>query len=158
MLNTLQKSKIVVKSIKKSLYEPYFKAKNILIHNDDILTITSIPESSIRVYESEESIKNKIKNSYCPAGDSKDNPVLQLMKHIVFPVNESLKIERDKKFGGDLIFKEYKELEADFINKKLHPMDLKNSLAKELIEIFKKPRKYFEDKQDVLNSLGPNFL
>ncbi len=47
MLNTLQKSKIVVKSIKKSLYEPYFKAKNILIHNDDILTITSIPESSI---------------------------------------------------------------------------------------------------------------
>lgn len=117
----------------------------------------SIPESSIKVYESEESIKNKIKNSYCPVGDSKDNPVLQLIQHIVFPVNESLKIERDKKFGGDLIFKNYKELEKEFTDKKLHPMDLKNSLAKELIEIFKKPRKYFDGKQDMLKSMGPNF-
>src|SRR3990167_2028360 len=43
----------------------------------------SIPETCIKVYESEETIRDKINKAYCPSGISKDNPVLQLTKYVI---------------------------------------------------------------------------
>src|SRR3989344_5866245 len=45
----------------------------------------SMPETCIKVYESEETIRDKINKAYCPSGISKDNPVLQLTKYVIFP-------------------------------------------------------------------------
>ena len=118
----------------------------------------SIPSSHIKVYEPEEQIKEKIKEAYCLAGEIKDNPILQLCKFIVFPIKEKLKIERPKKFGGDSIFSNYADLEKSFLNKEVHPLDLKNTLSKELIEIFSKVRNYFEKNKDILKNLGKEFL
>ncbi len=110
----------------------------------------SIPESRILVHDSPEIIKKNINNAYCPAGIVQDNPILQLTKFIVFGVKDKLKIERDKKFGGDILFNNYESLEKEFVNKKIHPSDLKNALSKELIDIFKKVRNYFEKNQDLI--------
>lgn len=110
----------------------------------------SIPESRILVHDSKESIKKNINNAYCPAGIIQDNPILQLIKFIVFSVETKFKIERDKKFGGDIMFNNYEDLEKNFINKKIHPSDLKNALSKELIDIFKRVRNYFEKNQDLI--------
>jgi tyrosyl-tRNA synthetase len=110
----------------------------------------SIPESRVLVHDSEEIIKRNINNAYCPAGIKEDNPILQLTKFIVFGVKNKFKIERDKEFGGDVIFNNYENLEKEFINKKIHPSDLKNALSNELIEIFKKIRDYFEKNQDLI--------
>lgn len=118
----------------------------------------SIPESSIKVYESEKSIHEKLRNAYCPLGIVQDNPVLQLAKYIVFPVHGKLKIERDKKFGSDFVYNEYSELEKDFVAKSLHPLDLKAAIGKELTETFVKVRKYFEKNPDALQSMGQTFL
>ena len=118
----------------------------------------SIPESSIKVYESEQSILNKINNAYCPQGIVQDNPILQLAKYIVFPIRGNLKIERNPKFGGDILYNDYGVMEKDFADKNLHPQDLKKAMAGEIVSIFSKARKYFEGKQDMLKKLGENFI
>ncbi len=118
----------------------------------------SIPESNIKIYESQQSIENKIKKAYCPVGIVKDNPILQLAKYVIFPVKGKLKIERSQKFGGDMIYNSYEDLENDFVQQKLHPQDLKNALTKEILSVFSKVRKYFEMHVDVLKELGENFL
>ena len=110
----------------------------------------SIPESRILVHDSEEIIKKNINNAYCPAGIAQDNPILQLTNFIVFGVKNKFKIERDKKFGGDILFNSYEGLEKEFVNKKIHPSDLKNALSKELTKVFSKVRNYFEKNQDLI--------
>lgn len=117
----------------------------------------SIPESSIKIYESEESIKNKISKAHCPQGVVLDNSILQLAKYIIFPISGKLKIERNPKFGGDILYNDYTVLEKDFADKNLHPQDLKNTISEELIEIFKKVRNYFDKHKDILKELGENY-
>ncbi len=118
----------------------------------------SIPETHIKVHDSEEKIKKNIRNAYCPEGIIKDNPILQLCRYVIFPVRGKIRIVRDKKFGGDLEFKMYSELEKIFIDKKLHPLDLKNQVSAELVSMFTKVRKHYEKHRDQLEELGKNYL
>lgn len=119
---------------------------------------SSIPETVLKVYDSEESVKKKIKNAYCPEGVVKDNPILQLSKYMVFVVKGRMFVERPAKFGGDVTFNSYEELERAFSKKELHPMDLKNALTRDLIELFKPVRSYFAKRLDFLKDLGPQFM
>lgn len=118
----------------------------------------SIPESHIKVYDSVEQIKSKVNKAYCVIGEIKDNPVYQLCKFVIFPVKGKLKVERDKKYGGDTEFKEFDEFEKAYIEKKIHPTDLKLAVSSELIKIFSNVRSYFEKHRDVLEELGNAFL
>lgn len=119
---------------------------------------SSLPGSHIKVHDSEETIKKCINEAYCPAADIKGNPIIELCKYMIFPIKGKLKIERNKKFGGDIVFENYADLEKDFVDKKLHPMDLKNAVASELILSFSKVREYFEKNKEILNELGEKFL
>ncbi len=118
----------------------------------------SIPESHIKVYESEDSIRRKINDAFCPAGIAAGNPILQIAKYMIFPLHNKLRVERDKEFGGDIEFKDYTELEKYFVEKRLHPKDLKNAVANLIIKTFTKVRDHFEKHDDELKELGPNFL
>ena len=53
-------------------------------------------------------------------------------------------IERPEKFGGNLEFDSYEELEKEFSQKKLHPMDLKQSTAEYLNKLIDPVRKKLE--------------
>ena len=86
-------------------------------------------------------LQNKLNKAYCPEGEVKENPILSVIKLIIFPYHENFVIERPEKFGGKVEFKEYLDLEKSFLEKKIHPMDLKNSCAKYLSEILEKIRK-----------------
>lgn len=61
---------------------------------------------------------------------------MALLKYLIFILkegkNEKFVVERPEKYGGDLIYSNYLEVEKDFVEKKLHPLDLKNALAKEV--------------------------
>jgi tyrosyl-tRNA synthetase len=119
---------------------------------------SSLPETHIKVYDSIESIKSKVNNAYCPGGIIQDNPIMQICKMILFSLNKTVKVERVSKFGGDIIFNSFPSLEKEFVAKKLHPLDLKNTVSSELIKTFTKARKYFEKHSDILVNLGKNFL
>ncbi len=106
---------------------------------------SSVPESMISVTDSEQEIMGKMKEAYCPAKIVEDNPVLQIARLIVFPNIQSLKIERPEKFGGDIQFSDYQEVERIYGDGGLHPLDLKKAVARELSNIFAPVKTVFED-------------
>lgn len=104
----------------------------------------SIPGSGISVTDSDEDIKKIVKDAYCPEKVAVDNPMLQISKLIIFPLNKTMTIKRPAKFGGDISFKNYETLESTYKEGKLHPLDLKNCVAEELIKIITPIRKNFQ--------------
>ena len=119
---------------------------------------SSLPDSVIKVYDSEGTIRKKINGAYCPVGVAKENFVLQLAQFVIFADSDSLAISRDARFGGDVKFDSYAQLEFDFLNNKLHPMDLKRAVADHLVKKFERVRTYFGDNPDLLKELGPRFI
>jgi tyrosyl-tRNA synthetase len=104
----------------------------------------SNPDSAIFMTDAEEEIKRKIKKAYCPEGVVEENPVLEYCKYIIFEKFKTMKIERPEKFGGKLEFGSYEELEKVFSQKKLHPMDLKQSTAEYLNKLMEPVRRKLE--------------
>jgi len=101
----------------------------------------SIPGTGVSVLDSSETISKTIKNAYCPEKSKDENPILQIARLIIFPRFPKIKIQRDKKFGGDLEFSSYNELEKVYISSNLHPMDLKNAVTEYLEKIIAPIRK-----------------
>ena len=106
----------------------------------------SNPDSSIFVHDSAEEIQRKLKNAYCPAGIVEGNPVLEYAKHIVFEEFKELKIERPEKFGGNISFGSYEELEKAFVANELHSLDLKKGVAVKINALIGPIRSHFEKK------------
>ena len=80
--------------------------------------------------------EKKIKSAFCPAKVVENNPVLAICKYHVFPRMEAgMTISRPEKFGGDVHYDNYEQLEADFVSGAMHPMDLKKACADCMIEI-----------------------
>ncbi len=105
----------------------------------------SVPDSAIFITDSPEEIKRKLNKAFCPENEVEFNSVLDWAKYLIFRnEKDKLKIERPSKFGGKVIYNSYRDLEKDFLEGKLHPMDLKNAVANELIDVLEPARKYFE--------------
>ena len=102
---------------------------------------SSVKESFISIRDKKEEIKKKIRGAYCKVGDINNNPILAITRLVVFPKFEKVTIKRDKKFGEDLIFENYEDLEKAFESGKLHALDLKDSVADYLEEIIAPIRK-----------------
>ena len=101
------------------------------------------PESGISIHDSPEDIQRKIKNAFCPP-EVEGNPILAICKMVLFQQSPVLTIERPEKFGGKLEIQSYSELESIYGGGKLHPMDLKNGVAKALSDVLAPSREYFE--------------
>lgn len=102
---------------------------------------SSVPESLISIKDKKVDIEKKINKAYCRQGDVANNPILAILKLIIFPKLDKIKIIREKKHGGDLIFEDYSELEKMFEAGKLHPSDLKKSVSESLDKIIEPIRK-----------------
>jgi len=104
----------------------------------------SDPRTCIYMHDTLEELKEKIGKGYCPEGIVEGNPILEYFRYIIFKNLKEIKIERPKKFGGDIILGSYEDMEKQFISKKLHPLDIKNSCATELDKLIKPTREHFE--------------
>lgn len=108
----------------------------------------SLPNSAVFIHDSPKEIKAKIKSAFCPEGVATFNPILDWTKFIIFREKGSyLQIERPEKFGGNVEFRSYPELEEAYLNKTIHPLDLKNSVSQKIIEILTPARNHFEKEQ-----------
>lgn len=115
-----------------------------LLHGlDGDSKMSSSKGNFIAVDDSVEEITKKIKKSYCPQGEIKDNPMIEIAETFVYPKVEKLLIKRPEKFGGDLKLTKEELLES-FSNGSLHPMDLKNGIKDYLVEYLKPVREYME--------------
>ncbi len=102
---------------------------------------SSIPSSFISIRDKKEDIIRKVNKAYCKLGDIENNPVLSIAKLIIFPKFEKLGIKRDKEHGGNIMFKEYKELEKAFELGELHAEDLKKAVVEYLEKLIAPIRK-----------------
>jgi tyrosyl-tRNA synthetase len=91
--------------------------------------------------------------AFCPERTVKFNPILDVCKYIIFREKQVFTIERPAKFGGNIDFQSYQELETAFAEGKLHPMDLKNGVATELGNILEPVRSYFENNKEAKDCL-----
>ncbi|MFP3985447.1 MAG: tyrosine--tRNA ligase [Candidatus Bathyarchaeia archaeon] len=104
----------------------------------------SLPSTCIFVHDSPEDIKTKLKNAYCPPKQTTDNPVLEAARLVVFSNAEELTIVRPPKYGGAEVFTNCADLENAYRQGKIHPLDLKNSVAEALIQILEPVRSHFK--------------
>jgi tyrosyl-tRNA synthetase len=116
----------------------------------------SKPETCIFIYDTPAEIKQKMTRAFCPERTVAFNPVIDICKHIVFREKPVFTVERPSKFGGNIEFQSFNELETAYALGKLHPQDLKNSVATELAEILSPVRRYFAgntEAQECLNTV-----
>jgi len=117
-------------------------------------------KGKIGLLDEKEIVDKKVNSAYCPEGIVKENGLMAFVSYIIFPLKydagKKLKIERSDKFGGNVEYSSYKELENDFVSKKLHPLDLKKVVAIEINNLLEPIRKNFSKKQDLLREAYPN--
>jgi len=110
----------------------------ICIHNP-VLTgldgegkMSSSKGNFIAIDDDPDAIKSKIKKAYCPIGIVEGNPIFEIAKYYLeYP----LIIKRPEKFGGDITLKNCEELEKLYLEKKIHPMDLKKTVSDGIISV-----------------------
>ncbi len=104
----------------------------------------SDPDSAILMLDNPEDIKRKINKAYCPPNEIVENPVLDYCKYIIFELIESFKVERSEKYGGNIEYNSYEEMEKDYVEGKLNPPDLKPAVIKYLNQLLQPVKKHFE--------------
>lgn len=137
----------------RGLAKPVSNEQDALQRTIELKMSKSKPDTAIFMTDTQEDVQRKINKAYCLEGDIKENPVLEYCKYIIFESFERLGItefvvERPEKWGGTLRFATYTELEAAFAEKKLHPMDLKNTVVILIDQLLQPVRKHFEDNEE----------
>jgi tyrosyl-tRNA synthetase len=114
----------------------------------------SKPDSMLSIHDSPGAVKKKIKQAFCPEKQVEGNPVLEICKYVIFPdlKGEMFLIERSEKFGGNLQFLSYPELEKAYVQG-LHPLDLKNATAKYSNKILAPVHEYFKKHPNNYNKM-----
>jgi tyrosyl-tRNA synthetase len=125
------------------LLQPNTKAEGIE-RSIEMKMSKSKPDSAIFMTDSAEEVARKINKAYCPEKVVSNNPILEYCKHIVFEKFNEVEVERPEKFGGNISYYSYAELEKDFASGKLHPIDLKSSVVVHLNKILNPVRLHFE--------------
>jgi len=135
-------------SIPKMGYDAPVCVHTPLLHGTDGSDkMSSSKENYIAIDDEPDAIKKKLQKSYCPQGMVEGNPVIEIAEHFIFTEDETLLIERPPKFGGNLELN-HAELIESYGKGELHPLDLKNSVSKRLIEILEPVREYLKSDQN----------
>jgi tyrosyl-tRNA synthetase len=113
----------------------------------------SKPESAIFIHDTPDDVNRKIKNAFCPEKVVEGNPLMDIARNILFSRLQSLEIKRPAKFGGDVTFNSYADLEKTFVEGKLHPADLKKGISDGLNAVLEPIRTYFVNHPDNLKAV-----
>ena len=109
--------------------------------------------SSVFIHDSDQEIQSKIRKAWCPEGVVENNPLLEISHHIIFHEFKEFLIERPEKFGGNISYTNYSQLQSDFAQKKLHPTDLKKGVETYLIKIIKPIREHVTLKEELVDAI-----
>lgn len=112
----------------------------------------SDPNSAIFLHDTPEDISRKMKSAFCPP-EVENNPVLEVMRLIVFPKLGAVNIDRPAKYGGPLSFQSYDDLAKAYGSKGLHPQDLKKGAADSLATMLAPVRGHFQKRPETLDRL-----
>lgn len=116
--------------------------------------------SKIDLLDDEKSVYDKIGSAYCEVGKVEGNGVLAFLKYVIMVHKQDKKeefvIDRPEKFGGRLTFKNYFDIETAYVQQKVHPMDLKKAVAKEINVLLTPIREKVKGKDKLLKEAYPD--
>ncbi|MEM2995884.1 MAG: tyrosine--tRNA ligase [Candidatus Bathyarchaeia archaeon] len=113
----------------------------------------SIPTRCIFIHDSPKDIKDKINLAFCPPRVVEANPVMDIVRHVIFPRLGELTLDRPDKYGGPRTFNSFEELAEAYSRGLIHPLDLKNTVADALSDILEHVREYFRSHEELLNKV-----
>ncbi|KAH8916935.1 tyrosine tRNA ligase [Atractiella rhizophila] len=132
---------------------------------------SSDPNSKIDFLDSPAAVKKKIKSAYAAPGEVEGNGVLAFCKAVIFPIGELkvhgikgvmekkgtweavadgapegtiFSIRREEKYGGNVHYSKYEDLEADYASQKVFPADLKAGVLDVILALIKPIQEAFE--------------
>ena len=112
----------------------------------------SNPSGTLLVHDSKKDLTKKLSKAYCPL-ERAGNPVLDIWEHLLEPTLDRIIIERPDKFGGNLEFDSYSNLEDSYLSGSLHPLDLKNGTAAAFFQVIKPMQDACEDNSEYYDTL-----
>lgn len=118
----------------------------------------SKPETSIYMTDSREEIKKKIRGAFCPEKVIDENPVFEICEYILLrDSKDTLSIERPSKYGGPISINSIAELRGLYAEGKIHPLDLKEAVARRIDQLIEPVRRRFEknpETKKLLSEIG----
>lgn len=107
----------------------------------------SRPETAIFLHDSPDDVARKIKNAYCPPKMTENNPVIELAKLFSFrePRRSPFTVKRPSEYGGPVEYWTFDELTKDYVEGKIHPLDLKNAVIEEAVKFLEPYWKWFSN-------------
>jgi tyrosyl-tRNA synthetase len=117
----------------------------------------SDPNSGVFIHNTDEEIKTKIKKAWCEEANIQNNPLLEISKNVILHEFDEMKVERPEKFGGNVDYTDYNQLESDFSSKKLHPTDLKQTVGNYLVKVVAPIRDNLKLSDELFDAIKKSF-
>ncbi len=113
----------------------------------------SKPSGAIFIHDSYAQIREKLQMAWCPPGIVEGNPVMEIIKYIIVPIKGEFLLKREPKYGGDYLFKDFNELSEAYRANRVHPFDLKVSIADYVYEIIKPVRETLLSSDEYIKTM-----
>jgi tyrosyl-tRNA synthetase len=95
----------------------------------------SDPTAGIMLPTTAPEIADRLGGAFCPAKEVDGNPVVELVRYVVFPWEGAFRIDRPAKFGGPVAYDDPAGFLSAWRDGQLHPKDVKAALAEALARI-----------------------
>ncbi|MCL4314587.1 MAG: tyrosine--tRNA ligase [Candidatus Thermoplasmatota archaeon] len=109
----------------------------------------SDPNSGIFIFDEPETIERKISKAYCPQGTVDGNPLIDIARMILIPYGGGLNAVATD--GETLRIRNSSDLEENYRTGRIHPSDLKRSVAESLSEMLKPFSRIKEESGDLIS-------
>ncbi|MCI4352101.1 MAG: tyrosine--tRNA ligase [Thermoplasmata archaeon] len=110
----------------------------------------SDPGAGLPLPSEPEVITSRIDAAYCPAKEVDGNPLVELVRFVIFPWEGQLAIERAAKHGGPVVLASEEEFLATWRAGSLHPQDLKTAVALALTRITEPANRFFRSHPEAI--------
>jgi len=117
----------------------------------------SDPNSGVFIHNTDDEIKKKISKAWCEEANTQNNPILEIARTIIFHEFNEINVERPEKFGGNVSYTDYNQLETDFAEKKLHPGDLKQTVGSYLVKIISPIREKLNLSEELYETIKKSY-
>ncbi|MGB0855796.1 MAG: tyrosine--tRNA ligase [Nitrosopumilus sp.] len=117
----------------------------------------SDPNSGVFIHNTDNEIKKKINKAWCEEANIQNNPLLEITRTVIFHEFNEMNVERSEKFGGNVSYTNYSQLERDFAEKSLHPGDLKQTVGNYLTKIIAPIREKLNLSEELYEAIKKSY-
>ncbi len=109
--------------------------------------------SGVFIHNTDDEIKKKISKAWCEEANIQNNSLLEIARTVILSEFNEMNVERSEKFGGNVSYTDYNQLEKDFAEKKLHPGDLKQTVGNYLVKIISPIREKLNLNEELYDAI-----